>query len=154
MVRAAQRPTREIERRSVLEGKIHHGNSVLSRLKNACNGISRSSRVGVIFSEGRTPMKVEYGTLEGDIRITEEIELRGIADGNVTVADGGWLVLHGIVAQDLILENGADVELYGTVGGTVYNRGGNLSVYGTIVQKLRDEAGVTTIDPEAMIGRH
>lgn len=99
-------------------------------------------------------MKVEHGTLEGDIRITEEIKLHGMVEGNVTVADGGWLILHGTVVQDLVLENGARVDLYGTVSGTFYNRRGDLSVYGMIGQELREEAGVTTIDSEAMIGSH
>jgi hypothetical protein len=96
-------------------------------------------------------MKIEHRKLEGDVRIVDDLDLHGMITGSATVAPGRQLELHGVVCEDLILEEGSTVNLYGTVSGSVYNRGGQLNVYGVITGPLQRVAGRNVIDPDAII---
>lgn len=94
----------------------------------------------------------ETGNIQRDLLVSSDYLLQGMVAGSVTVVNGGYLELYGMVSQDLILERGGIVTLHGMVKGDVYNRGGDLEVYGTIDGALHDESGVTFIDPDALIG--
>lgn len=96
-------------------------------------------------------MKTEHGKIEGNIRVEGNLDLYGMVTGNAFVAPGGALELHGMVCQDLILAEGSVVNLYGTVSASVYNRGGDLHVYGSIGGSLHRQDGNTVIDPDAVI---
>ena len=59
--------------------------------------------------------------------------------------------MHGKDCRDLVLEEGSFFHLYGTVSFHVYNRGGELLVYGSISDALHREGGTTVIDADAAI---
>ena len=96
-------------------------------------------------------MRVEKGKIDGDTRISDDVVLQGMITGNTVVENGGKLILSGMICQNLILEKGSMVELHGMVCRNVFNRGGNLRVYGMILESLRTESGTTFIDPKAVI---
>jgi hypothetical protein len=97
-------------------------------------------------------MLTEYGKIEENIVITQEIALHGMIVGNAIVKSGGILHLHGMVTKDLIVEKGGKVFLYGTVSGDTWNQGGELSISGTVVGRLIEQAGTTHVDQRAAIG--
>lgn len=65
-------------------------------------------------------MCVEYGKIEHDVRLTDDLRLHGMVIGNVTVADGGALYLHGTISGDLAIESGGRAVLHGMVAGSVF----------------------------------
>ncbi len=81
-------------------------------------------------------MKIEHGKIEGDIEIDSDLEMHGIFTGNVTVKRGGHLVLHGLAAQDLIIEPNSKVEIIGVVKGNVIDKGGQFTVSGMVSGRL------------------
>ncbi len=96
-------------------------------------------------------MRIENKKIEGDIKIAEELTVNGTITGSAVVSSGGKLILNGIVKQDVILERGSYVELYGEVEGDVHNHGGELKLYGKVNGSLYKDAGVIVIHPTAVI---
>lgn len=74
------------------------------------------------------------GSLRGNLIVGSfaEVELRGLAVGNVTVLGSGRLTIRG------------------TVHGDVTNSGGRLEVFGRINGHLRERAGLTTVHPGSL----
>jgi cytoskeletal protein CcmA (bactofilin family) len=97
-------------------------------------------------------MNTENGKIEGDIEITSELNMHGMFTGNVTVKNGGHLMLHGMATKSLYLEQGSVVEISGTVSGNVINNGGKLFVTGTIFGQIIEQAGETHIAVGASVG--
>lgn len=89
--------------------------------------------------------------MEGDMKISDELTLNGSVSGTATVTTGGYLILNGMVGQDLVLEKDSKVELFGSVAGNIYNRGGELTIHGIVEGALYKNAGVIVIYPEAKI---
>jgi cytoskeletal protein CcmA (bactofilin family) len=98
-------------------------------------------------------MRVEQGKLEGSLEVSDELNLQGMATGNVTVVLGGVLILNGMCCGNLLLESGSRVELHGMVLGDVLNRGGELAVYGIVNGSVRTDSGQTFVSPNAKIMR-
>jgi cytoskeletal protein CcmA (bactofilin family) len=97
-------------------------------------------------------MRIEDGKIEGDIQLDQELTLSGMVTGNIIVVDGGLLNLNGTCCKDLTLQEGAKVYLRGTVGGSVFNRGGYVEIYGTVAGSLHTtEEGSTFVDPHAVV---
>ena len=96
-------------------------------------------------------MRVENRKMEGDLKVSDELTLNGSVSSTTTVTSGGYLILNGVVGQDLILEKDSKVELFGTVTGNIYNRGGELIIHGIIEGALYKNAGVIVIHPESKI---
>jgi cytoskeletal protein CcmA (bactofilin family) len=96
-------------------------------------------------------MRVENRKLEGDLKVSDELTLNGSVSSTATVSSGGYLIMNGVVGQDLILEKDSKVELFGTVMGNVYNRGGELIIHGIVEGALYKNAGVIVIHPESKI---
>jgi hypothetical protein len=97
-------------------------------------------------------VREEHGKVEGDLLVTENLDLHGMVTRNVTVANGATLLLHGMICGDLVLEKGGNVDLFGTVGGDVTNHGGILRIYGVVSGDLYRLAGTTEIQPDAKVG--
>lgn len=97
-------------------------------------------------------MNTEHGKIEGDVEITSALKMHGMFAGNVTVKEGGYLVLHGMATKSLYIETGAEVEIPGTVTGDVINNGGKLSITGSISGQVVEQAGETIIAQGASIG--
>ncbi len=96
-------------------------------------------------------MQTIRGKVEGDTDISADTELFGMVVGEVRVKPGTTLELQGMVVGSLSLEIQSCVNLRGTVNGRVLNRGGNLSVFGTVHGDVVTEAGRTEIDIDALI---
>lgn len=103
------------------------------------------------WGEGGWNMRVENRKLEGDLKVSDELTLNGSISSTATVTSGGYLIMNGIIGQDLILEKDSKVELFGTVTGNVYNRGGELAIHGTVEGALYKNAGLIMIHPESKI---
>jgi adenylate cyclase len=74
----------------------------------------------------------QRGKIKGDVRFTEDTDLRGDIKGTATVAEGVALTMRGDISRDLILEKDADAYIRGDVGGDVINNGGRLDMRGTV----------------------
>ena len=96
-------------------------------------------------------VRAEHGKIEGNLRVTDSLDLHGIVTGTVSVAPGDRLESRGTFCRDLVLAEGSSVHLYGTVSGDVYNRAGELLVSGSVGGTLHGEGGTTVIDPDAAI---
>jgi len=96
-------------------------------------------------------MRVENRKQEGDLKVSDELTHNGSVSGTTTVTSGGYLILNGVVGQDLILEKDSKVEMFGTVTGNIYNRGGELVIHGTVEGALYKNAGTIMIYPESKI---
>jgi len=94
---------------------------------------------------------VEDRKIVGNLEIDHKFILNGMVTGNISVVNGGVLTLNGMCCQNLIVEKGAKVYLYGTVTGNVLNRGGELRVHGTVGGNLHTESGDTFIAPSAVV---
>lgn len=97
-------------------------------------------------------MRQESGKIDGDHTLVEDLALRGIVVGTLTVPAGITLELDGTVTGDLVVEAEARAEVRGTVRGAVENRGGDVAVYGTVGAVL-DIGGSTFVDPDSVV-RH
>jgi len=110
--------------------------------------------------------------LQGDVTISEDVELTGVATGNVVVSDGGHFTLHGVATQDVrvgpgssavingtvvqsvIVEQGATVEINGFVAGRVAQRGGHLTIRGVVedlVEELTNGSATTVLAPGSLV---
>lgn len=96
-------------------------------------------------------MHIQNGTTKGDIRFTEDTEIRGIVAGNVRVNRNVFIDVKGIIAGDLELEPGSKVNLGGTVNGDVTNNGGTLEITGTVSGDLLRHSGLTTVAENAKV---
>jgi hypothetical protein len=96
-------------------------------------------------------MREEDGTIEGDLRVTEDLELNGTLTKTATVAAGATLFVNGTVGGDLVLERGSSAVVVGTVSGSVINRGGSLRVSGRVAGKIRRISGTTQLEPGAIV---
>lgn len=97
-------------------------------------------------------MREETGKIDGDHTLAEDLALRGMVIGTLTVPGGVTLELDGTVTGDLVVEANARAEVRGTVHGAVVNRGGHVAVYGT-VGAVHDAAGSAFVDPDAVVRR-
>lgn len=96
-------------------------------------------------------MKMIEHKIEGDTRIEEDTELRGMITGNVMVAPGVTLELRGMVLGSLGLERSSRVYLRGMVTGNVENRGGHLEVWGMVDGRISRQDGITIVHPKAVV---
>jgi len=100
-------------------------------------------------------MNTYHGRMQGPADIKDDLAFYGHLDGNVAVARGVKLQLHGIVTGDLTIEPDALVELRGRVHGSVTNRG-RLIIYGQVGGVVTDEGvgQTTSMWPGAVMAGH
>jgi hypothetical protein len=96
--------------------------------------------------------RTERGTIEGDLELSEHLELHGIINGDAIVCAGGRIDLHGMVCGDLTFETGSCGTIDGTVRGDLTNRGGVVVIRGVVDGELRELSGRTVVDADAIIG--
>ncbi len=70
--------------------------------------------------------------IDGSIRLDRDVRFYGIVTGSLTVPRGRTFELHGTICNDLIVEAGAIVVVYGAVGGVLRNEGGDARVFGSV----------------------
>jgi hypothetical protein len=76
-------------------------------------------------------VKTERRKIEGNLEVSEPLQLYSTVTGNLTVKSGGSLFLYGTCAGDLAVEKGGEATIYGTVSGNLDNRG-TVKHFGTI----------------------
>ena len=90
-------------------------------------------------------MTSEHGKIDNDLLLSEELIFHGMVTGNVTIDNGGKFILDGMCCKDLIIKEGGECYIHGTVVGNVDNIGGYLEVFGTISGHLRTSNNAETI---------
>ena len=74
---------------------------------------------------------------QGDLTLTDDLEISGLVSGTVTVPPGRYLLLHGTITRHLVVQKTARATIHGTVGGAVLNQDGDVEIFGT-VGSIRD----------------
>jgi len=97
-------------------------------------------------------MRKEFGQIEGDMHLTDQVALYGLCTGDIVIEEGGVLHLYGMCAGNLDVKPGGCVVLYGMCTGTVVNSGGKLEISGMVVGNVEKNAGTTTVQPTARVG--
>jgi cytoskeletal protein CcmA (bactofilin family) len=95
-------------------------------------------------------LREEAGKVEGDLTLGDDLILRGMVTGDVSVPRGRRLELFGMICGDVKLEPGASAAVRGMVLGSVIN-GGDLDVWGTIEGTVEDAGGRSTLHPGAVV---
>jgi cytoskeletal protein CcmA (bactofilin family) len=96
-------------------------------------------------------MRKEFGQIEGEVHLTDDLALYGMCVGDIVVESGGCLHLYGMCAGNVDVKPGAVVVVYGMCTGTVTNSGGKLEISGMIVGHLVKDGGTTTVLPTARV---
>ncbi len=96
-------------------------------------------------------MRQEFNIIEGDLEVTDHIELFGICHGDITVKPEGHLTLKGVWTGDVEVEEHAVAEIDGIVQGKLRNRGGEVDVHGVVQGSVLANAGRTTVHRDAMV---
>ena len=82
--------------------------------------------------------------INGDYQIEQDTILRGMVTKDLTIVSGIHLDLHGMVSGNLIANSGSSVNIYGTVVGTVVNEGADITIYGTVGSIYSTKEGAQT----------
>ena len=85
-------------------------------------------------------MRSEQKQIEGNLVLTDELQLYGQVTGVLTVERGGVLHLYGMVGKGLVVRSGGKATVHGMVNGGIRNEG-DLHVHGMVL------GGITTIPP-------
>lgn len=88
--------------------------------------------------------------IKGDLTLEQDIVLRGMIVGNVTVKSNVEFIVHGQIKGNVFIHENSNVIVYGQINGDVINDGGYLEIYG-MVKRLFRERGKTFIDENAVI---
>jgi cytoskeletal protein CcmA (bactofilin family) len=96
-------------------------------------------------------MRIESGKVEGDLVLSEDLELRGLVTGDVRLQQGIFFALVGLVGGSVIVESGATAIIRGTVSKDVVNKGGTIEIYGSVGRSVRTASGNTVVANGAMI---
>ena len=96
-------------------------------------------------------MRKEFGQLEGEIHLTDNLALYGMCTGDIVVEAGGCLHLYGMCAGNIDVKRDGVVVVYGMCTGNVVNSGGKLEISGMVVGQLEKNAGTTTVLPTARV---
>ena len=99
-------------------------------------------------------MQREHGKLEGDVEVNGYLKFHGMITGSAIIRSGAHIDLHGMVARVLMVETGATAKIHGMVVGNVINKGGEIEIYGTVNGSVQKESGNTFIDPRAVVQGH
>lgn len=82
--------------------------------------------------------------IEGDCVVKADTELVGMITGSVTVKPGIHLTVRGMIGGKLTAEKGSTVEIHGTVVGMVVNNGAKVEIYGTVGSLHDTQSGTRT----------
>jgi hypothetical protein len=96
-------------------------------------------------------MREIHGKFDHPMIIDEDTSMHGMICGNTTVKDGVTLDLHGMITADLIVEMGGIAHVHGMVNGKVWNKGGQVTIHGTIDSLVEEPGSLTSINPKSII---
>jgi cytoskeletal protein CcmA (bactofilin family) len=105
--------------------------------------------LGVLTGAG---MRSEQKQIEGDVVLSDELQLYGQVTGSVTVEDGGVLHVFGMVGKSVTVKAGGTATVHGMVSGDVRNEGGGLHIRGMVLGRVTTiPPGKTVIEPAAIV---
>lgn len=87
----------------------------------------------------------------GDVLTTEDITIRGILDGQLSVNAHHNAHIFGIVTKNVIAYKDSAVRINGIVKGDVINKGGIIEIYGIVNGRLTTIDGDTRVSPNAIV---
>ena len=96
-------------------------------------------------------MEIFNGRHDGPASVTGEHELQGMVTGDLTVEDGGKLLVTGMCCANLIVQQGARVIVRGMVMKNIHNLGGYVEIYGNVKGNVLRDGGETLIHGSADI---
>lgn len=90
--------------------------------------------------------------IDGHYQIEQDTILSGMVTQDLTIAGGIHVDLRGMVAGNLIAKTGSSVNIYGTVVGMIINKGADITIYGTVGRiNNTDERAQTHIASGAVV---
>jgi len=93
---------------------------------------------------------IEYGTILGDQRLSDDLTLYGVATGTLTVTAGRSLYLYGLCGAGLVVETGGAATILGTVAGDVFNRG-TVMLHGIVQGSVHSIGGQFEKSPASVV---
>ena len=96
-------------------------------------------------------MKLENGKIEGDLVVSEDLQLNGMVTGNIIVTDSAKLLLNGMCLGSVHIEGDSTAIVHGIVQENIENSNGTLHVYGTVNGDVISGSGETKISSEARV---
>jgi cytoskeletal protein CcmA (bactofilin family) len=96
-------------------------------------------------------MREERGTIYGDLTVEDDLVLRSMVTGNVIVADGAHLELRGLIGGALRVDAGGVAAVHGTVSGPIVNAG-SVEVWGMVHGSIEDVGGRLLLHPGCFVG--
>ena len=97
-----------------------------------------------------TPMRIVNLLVPGWV-VTDDVQLNGLAEGDLVVSSSATLELNGTVIGTVIVKEGGRATISGTIKGGVVNEGGEVTVLG-VVDYISDIGGTRTfVDPLAVV---
>ena len=85
------------------------------------------------------------------MHVSDALCLQGMVTGDTAVGPGAVLELLGTCCGNLTIEADGAARIDGIVVGNIENRGGKLTVRGVVNGTVTTHAGVTEIDPAAVV---
>ena len=96
-------------------------------------------------------MKTENGKVEGDLLVSEDLNMNGMVTGNITVSNGASLKLNGMCLNNVIVEKSSHAEINGMINGDLINNGGSLDVHGSINGDINSFSGESNVSHSAHV---
>jgi hypothetical protein len=96
-------------------------------------------------------MRELHGKIESPYVVDEDTSFHGMICGNTIVKDSVTFDVHGMITADLTVEMGGIANIHGMVNGTVYNNGGQVTIWGMVDSLVDARGSMTTVEPGAVI---
>lgn len=91
------------------------------------------------------------GKHEGDLSLTESINLNGMIVGSLHVTSGNSAIINGTVTGHVFVEPRGTLKVYGVISGGITNNGGDIEIFGMVSGGLYENAGSTLVHPHAAV---
>lgn len=71
--------------------------------------------------------------------------------GTFNVPEKALIVIAGSITGTLIICKDAVVHIHGTINGNIFNEGGLIKVFGTVIGKIKSDAGITILETGSFV---
>ena len=96
-------------------------------------------------------MREMNGVHRGTFEVSREsLLIKGMIYGDVLIGEGADVEMRGMIFGNLV-QSGGNLHIRGLVDGNVTNRGGTLWVTGIVKGRLRTQGGTTRQEPRAIV---
>ena len=93
---------------------------------------SSNSSTGTVMRH-QSDWSNHQGVITGDYVYARNTNATATVGGSVTVKPGITVNFKGVIGRDLVIEQDAIINLHGSVGGDVHNKGGTLNLTGNVM---------------------